>query len=88
MRHEIKENNFYIYKKIDDLNDKYIQQVSKFNDELRNQDKKIIQNEVRINEHEKTLNVLIALNIKQNEKLNLHEIMIMTEQNALIGIYW
>ena len=40
VRHEIKENNFYIYNKIDDLNNKYIQQTNKFNDELKNQDKK------------------------------------------------
>ncbi len=84
VRHEIKENNFYIYNKIDDLNNRYIQQTNKFNDELRNQDKKIIENEVRINEHERTLNELITSNVKQNVKINEHEVMLIRQQDSLM----
>jgi methyl-accepting chemotaxis protein len=84
VRHEIKENNFYIYNKIDELNNRYIQQTNKFNDELRNQDKKIIENEVIINEHERTLNELITSNVKQNVKINEHEVMLIRQQDSLM----
>ena len=54
------------------------------NDELRNQDKKITQNEIKINEHEKTLNILVNSNIKQREKITEHEIMLNKQQNELM----
>ena len=48
--------NFDIKNSIDDLNNKYFKQKSE-----RNQDKKIIQNEVKINDIKKTLNILMII---------------------------
>lgn len=55
-RREGKEMNFDIKNSIDDLNNKYFKQKSE-----RNQDKKIIQNEVKINYIKKTLNILMII---------------------------
>ena len=55
-RREGKEMNFDIKNSIDDLNNKYFKQKSE-----RNQDKKIIQNEVQINYIKKTLNILMII---------------------------
>jgi hypothetical protein len=55
-RREGKEMNFDIKNSIDDLNNKYFKQKSE-----RNQDKKIIQNEVKINDIKKTLNILMII---------------------------
>ena len=55
-RREGKEMNFDIKNSIDDLNNKYFKQKSE-----RNQDKKIIQNEVKINDSKKTLNILMII---------------------------
>ena len=84
VQHNINENNFYFNKRLDDLTNECNRQVSKINDEFRNQEKKIIENEIKINEHEKLLDRLIDSNIKQDEKLKKHEIMLVNQQDNIM----
>ena len=51
---------------------------------MRNQDKKIIRNEMKINEHEKTLNILIESNNEQRKRMNEHELMLFRQQDDLM----
>ena len=43
-----------------------------------------MKNEVKLNEHDKTLSLLIDSNNKQREKINEHEIMLNKQQDYLM----
>jgi chromosome segregation ATPase len=60
-------------------------QNSKINDELKNQNAKIIQNEVMVNNHEKILNNLYQSNEKQKDLITKHEIIINRQQDSIMN---
>ena len=70
VRKEIQANNYYWGNQISNLNNMYFQQFSKTEDELKNKKVKLVENKIKLNEHEKTLVLLtnsneIKINIKK-----------------------
>jgi len=70
---------------IANINNNYKQSQSEIIDKLNNQKAKITQNEVKINKHEKTLNLLTESNIKQLEKIKEHSIILNRHQDMLMN---
>ena len=77
---------FYINDLINNLNNLYNQQFGKINEEFKNQNAKIIQNQVKLNEYGKTLNLLIESNIKQKEKINDYEFILNKNKDYIIDL--
>ena len=78
-------NIFNINSDIKNLNQKIDIQNSKINDELKNQNAKIVENEVTIKYHEKILNNLYETNEKQRDLIFKHEKIIDQHQHSIMN---
>ena len=70
---------------ISNLNNLYLQQFNKTNDELKNQNVKLIENEIKLNEQEKTLINLTNSNKIQREILHEYDILLNVQQYKLMN---
>ena len=86
IRKEIQQNSFYINNQINDLKIYIIdnRQFGKINEEFNNQNAKTIQNQIKLNENLKALNLLIESNIKQKEKINDYEFILNKNKDYII----